>query len=379
MFNWNLPASKLKERRPSSPTLSTTAKDKIPSSPPITPLTIKKSSKEATPPSPISISYRTDGKGEGAFYDHTTLRAATGRTTTIASPDASTLTALESYIQKPVVRKKELNLKLPISSAVPSRDNSSGLLYLPGRPRDASVDQAQRDEHEVAMLKKAKNTGRPVLAVCAGSWQLWQAYGGTLRDVSAHCYRAGMPSLKGGGGVGYNKMVHRIRFTNSTLLKKIALGKEINAANIDQTKPQVNSVHWRAPDENNIPNQLSVSAYSVRDDAVAPKSHVLKDGDGKASPMPVEEDTIEAFETNYGTPHIGILWHPEAFDNTNSPATSVAMHQRTLRYMAQAGDTFDRKKVMHTDLLSQGMFKPAPEIDRLIAGVDQLAIEGATC
>lgn len=58
------------------------------------------------------------------------------------------------------------------------------MLFIPGMPR--GMESEERSQYEQQLIKDARNRGVPILAICAGSWQLWQAFGGGLKDVQDH-------------------------------------------------------------------------------------------------------------------------------------------------------------------------------------------------
>jgi putative intracellular protease/amidase len=79
-------------------------------------------------------------------------------------------------------------------------------------------------KHQEPLIKEALNTGRPILAVCAGAWNLWRSLHFTGKDllenytedntqlVNGHCNRSGMISLSNSGEVSYDQCLHRIGF-----------------------------------------------------------------------------------------------------------------------------------------------------------------------
>jgi len=70
--------------------------------------------------------------------------------------------------------------------------------------------------------------------------------------------------------------------------------------------------------------------------------------------MSPESATVEAFESSWGAPTVGIQWHPEGYNlddqklhqRKNSQYFKPAEQIRLLRYLAQAGDAYAHKRGM---------------------------------
>lgn len=296
--------------------------------------------------SPIEIPYRDEGNGQGPFYDHYTLQRATGYPTLIGRTGITvrelSRTVEQNQYSLPYGDKKYSRKNIPPECWYPGEDK--GLLVITGRARDTEQKRPEvykeRKEYETAAIKNALRTGRPILAICAGSWRLLEVCGGQTVDVKGHCNRSGMPRKIANGTIGYNMEVHRIQIEPTSFLAE-AMGyiksQEALAQNPNiRIQPAVNSVHWAAPSRRNFPGYLRVAASSLRDDQIAPELH--KTG----NQFEVEANTIEAFESQFGAPVFGIQWHPEAYEKnaTGQP------HHRLLKYCAQAGETYAARQRM---------------------------------
>ncbi len=289
--------------------------------------------------SPIAISYRDEGNGKGAFYDHYTIRRITQTLTVMGTTPAIPTTAFANYLNYRAGHNEfglSLNTNLPESH--PSVFEYAGLLFIPGRARETedkrpAVHEA-RTKHEQKLIREAVLHGQPILAVCAGSWQLWEYFGGHTVNVTDHNYGAGMPRILNNGKVGYNKQIHRIKINAHSLL---AASMGYTAATVQQARPSVNSVHWAAPDTNSTPDALTVTAYSVRDDSIAPNSR-------QGGTMAVQANTAEAFETKHGAPILGVQWHPEAYNVDDKASMSSKNQLSVLQYMAEAGHTYQNRR-----------------------------------
>jgi gamma-glutamyl-gamma-aminobutyrate hydrolase PuuD len=292
----------------------------------------------------VGISYRSEGNGKGAFFDHFTLRKMTGWHTTILASQETPTTTFASYING---RAGFGDYGLPLDTSFPDTSSEFGVdcafIFIPGFTRDSDknqpLDHQNRLDFERQLINKAINRGQPVLSVCAGSWTLWQAYGGELIDVSEHNYGGAMPRLsKASAKVCNNKMIHRVSTEPNTLV-----GGVIQHETDGTENTPVNSVHWKAVKEASLDSSanMMVSAYSVQDDAIAPKSRQSKQMKPQTCP--------EAIETRYGVPMVGLQWHPEAF---NPKDANSKPHQALFKALKTAGETYLNRRAVNEEVTS---------------------------
>lgn len=241
-------------------------------------------------------------------------------------------------------------------------DEDSGLLFIPGRIRGDEDQDRKKFEH--AIIRKARLQGRPILAVCAGSWRLWEAYGGTTKEVKDHNYNGGMLRLNEHGTITYNVQVHDIKTVPHTLLTSIMGGKSE-----EEVIKSVNSVHWLAPDDSiaspMLPQNeechenvkalyglLQVSARALENEDIS-----LNNRQGEV--MVPDEETVEAFETKSGAPTLGIQWHEEAYCRykKGNKICYHAKHRNILEYMAKAGDAYAARRRMLKEFNSKHKIK----------------------
>lgn len=288
---------------------------------------------------PITISYRNDqGKNmHAAFFDHYTMRRATAHYTNIALAPHLSIYNFQQFAET-VVHELAVTVedrgKRIVPLVIADSADESGLLFIPGRPREGA--DKERRKYEKQLIKKALNRGQPILAVCAGSWQLWKAFGGTTQSVLDHCY-ASMPRIGVNGDVVNNVQIHRIKLTANTIVAGAMQIKSVGAALA--TRPKVNSVHWEAPDEKNVPALLEISAVARVDEGLAPNS---RSGKGQMQPT---RGSVEAFEMKHGVPTVGIQWHPEACFKYKQTLEDKR-HSNILKTMAEAGDAYQAKRKM---------------------------------
>lgn len=326
--------------------------------PPLPKKAKKKFVPETTREVPIEISYRSDGDGKGAFYDHSTVQRSTRHKTHLVKPKDMRST-LHVYAKQQVSTlpygtkddKSQKNLP-PIKSAL---DEETGLFFLPGRAR--GVEDSAREKFELDIIRQARLQGRPILAVCAGSWRLWEAYGGRTKEVKDHNYNGGMLRLNDEGVVTYNVHVHDVRIEPKTLLSSIVSPKSEEAS-----IKEVNSVHWLAPDDTakvSLPKDKQTQSYvralyaslKVSGRSVADPEVSLKTRQGEK--MEPEEETVEAFETLSGAPVIGIQWHPEAYCHYREGKKIYydPEQKSILEFMAKAGDAYAARRRMRSEFM----------------------------
>lgn len=314
----------------------------------------------------IAISYRDEGVGKGAFFDHFTVRKMTGWLTQIAIEHPKHPLVFSSYING---RAGLGAYGLPLSTDLPliagDDARNAAFIYLPGFTRESDTNNSTfhqaRLSFEKELIRKAIYRGQPVLAVCAGSWTLWQAYGGELVDVADHNYGGAMPRLsKITASVCNNKMIHRVRPENNTFLAS-AMGNHHDVA--------VNSVHWKAVNAASVglSRNIQISAKSVKDDGLAPNSR-------QGHHMQPEECS-EAFETICGVPMVGVQWHPEAF---NPEEEDAEPHQGIFKSIKIAGQTYLNRQNLNKEFNrywlthahdSMSFFKP--KIDKYCDEVEE--------
>jgi gamma-glutamyl-gamma-aminobutyrate hydrolase PuuD len=322
------------------------------------------------PRAPLTIAHRDEGRGTGAFWDHFTFQRMTGRPTIASVADDMRAEFATHYMSGEKSKGHNYRGELPSQPfAMPHEQGSGhGLLVITGsnygleseQPRrhpdhTPSSSAAQRnhirEQHERTLLQEARLSGRPVFAVCGGSWRVLEAFGGQTRQLNSKTHQSRqMPYLKKDGSVGGGKNIreHGVEFSDSSMLAGAMRGSH-------GTLPtNVNSVHWAAADERRPgeltrverlgavdhrvgPQMLSVAARGVTD---SHRPYVGVRGPELAQRAP---HSVEAFETVHGAPVVAVQWHPEAY---NSSHPDHAANRRLMNYMAQAGDAFEARRSM---------------------------------
>lgn len=300
-------------------------------------------------PAGVTIAHREDARGAGAFWDHFTVRRALDRATT-ASYHAHQNTDI---VPNPEGKGGRYSGPMPGGNPPVHTDEGQGLLFIPGgnygletekptrdpahRPSgDAMTRQGHRAEHERELLRRARLTGRPVLAVCGGSWRLLEAFGGTTRRVQTHTHQTRiMPYLTTTGQIARVASEHPITILPDTMLSKVFRSKQGDVPGI------VNTAHWAVAEEPRRGVLAGVDTEPVPPLAVsarAPSSTPPYMGDG------TEErnwGSVEGFETTHGAPMMGIQWHPEAY---NPGDLHTEANRSILSWMAKAGDAYEARR-----------------------------------
>lgn len=306
---------------------------------------------------PITVAHREDAFGAGAFWDHYTLRNATGRQT-----DISHHADVKPLLQPPGVRKKR-QYAGPLPGEAPDTGTGpgKGLLFIaggnygletelpePNKDHTPESDSAKarherRAEHERTLLKEARLSGRPVLAVCGGSWRMLEAYGGQTRAVKPKTHQTRqMPYLTKSGAVARVASEHDVA---------VRAGSALGSAFRDdggQTPTRVNSAHWAVAEES-FPGWLKgvprVGGPRSREQLLQVSARGVTPNDppylGKTGPA--HPHSVEAFETRYGAPVLAVQWHPEAYDQ-GFDAAQLQANRRILTHAAQAGDAYEARR-----------------------------------
>ena len=344
---------------------------------------LKQDGKNIEVPSPkISIPFRgiaDDKDAKGTFYDHFVFQTITSFPTQILLPE-------DISAEKALTNMRHYANSLPYGLLKGEQDHKSGkllpfiqtdtssidgLLVITGRMRDRE-DDLIRQKHERALIRHALLRGQPILAICAGSWRLWQSLWianlypnydieslketrlkNFLKEVQDHSASRMMSLSMNNPKVNYNTMMHGLELKEPSLLSDMMTLKN---ESFPETI-QVNSVHWKAPianpqitqDADQYPVGIEASAWSKNTKKLENKNrhgHILDP----------EEGVIEGFSSFYGSPIIGIGWHPEASNKDDEEEKYPIYNRMLIQRMAKAGHYYQIKHAMlqeFTTLASQ--------------------------
>ena len=234
------------------------------------------------------------------------------------------------------------------------------------------TDYVNRVIQEKKLIKQALLTGRPILAVCGGTWVLMRAImefigkssdEPLLNTCEEHTWEK-LPCLNQDGSVGSNLQMHDIEIVENSLLHELVNKKRILLK--DGSLPPnmtVNSFHRYCVAEKSVercvddsykpavgdtnydPALVHISSRSVQNADVAPQYH--KRGQDARQMKPTDNE-VESFEMVHGSPVIGVQWHPEAY--ASEADVNAKLHQHLIRIMAEAGDVYIQKQKILKDI-----------------------------
>ena len=326
---------------------------------------VEKKDKESVIVIPARGYSGNDKSAKGIFFDHVTFQKATSHKTAILIAEGqehdekSFLAHLKDYPLTLKHGQEKHGKKVPVIS---TDEDEQGLLVIPGRLRDQEYDPT-RAAHEKKLIRVALRRGQPILALCAGSWRLWDAYrqlvegpdyicevSEGLKEVEHHSAARMLSLSKVHGNTIYNTQIHGVSIEKDSLLASALSRKERDQepANV----LPVNSIHWKAVDENTLPvvmtaNErkqplLTISARSVEDnEGIFAKKDGTTRENRHGQDMNPEIGVVEAFEGVAGAPILGLQWHPEGY---NEGEENSIYHLNILRFMAEAGEAYYCKR-----------------------------------
>lgn len=256
----------------------------------------------------IGITWRDDGSGKGAFWDHYTIQKMLRLPTAIIN---------ESTVKiGPVVKdrtrrqlhtlaqfQKTVDASFPVASVrhAKSLDNIV-LIVIPGVDRRS--DTPKRQWFEERLLCREYQRGRlPIVLLCGAMYRL-SALGIKIGAVSHHANNGGMVRLNNNGKVVYNTSIHFVETGKGDRARAI-WGKE-------QRFP-VNSVHSDSVvDLAHRRGEFEIVARSTG--ACLTEKGTVRKTRGKDIMEP-QEGVIEAIvsKDTSRAPLVGVQWHPEAY------------------------------------------------------------------
>lgn len=164
--------------------------------------------------------------------------------------------------------------------------------FSPATKDFAKVEHESRAGYELRLIAMARTRGIPVLAICAGSWRLLEAYGGKVRTLPKGAQR-GVHKAEHGDPWALR---HGVKITAESMLNRMTGAVDL---------PDTNSTHWAVAVDRSGGPERTLDKVAGGEDPSAMMRIVARTS-GEA------EDTVEGFETRRGVPHIGVQWHPES-------------------------------------------------------------------
>ncbi len=312
--------------------------------------------------------------GKGMLFDHIRFQFLTNHPTAVSYPEDDQIAEKAKSFFTSVINQHSASLKFgqnndkgKITPPKTKTAHNCGLLVIPGRVRELE-NEPVRLAHEFKVIRNALNRGQPILGICAGAWRVWDQllistrkpnFAGmeaiflteklsrlpTIIPVTDHSSSSMVRLNSGGINACYNVQMHTNVIVKDSFLEGVLnpfnnqeffLDDFLNAP-IDPTfKIQVNSVHSKAVNPAYLPNNVRISATAEADPTISKKNRHQK-------LLTPQEKTVEAYESIFGAPILGIQWHPEGYnDNDKEGASNINL----LKRMAQAGDAYLAKRKM---------------------------------
>lgn len=327
-----------------------------------------------------------DKDAKGTFYDHFVFQTITTFPTGMLLPSNTTKGVALRYMS-PYAKQLPYGLPYGEIDALAAKhlpkiiDKSffkEGLLVIPGRMRKREYE-SEREKLEKQLLRQAFLRGQPILAVCAGSWRLWQELwimnlypdyqlnihakinieNMLLKDEECEDHTAPrmMCLSPSNPQIGYNLMIHGLDIIKESLLYNflsygIYKAKDGRASIVHPPADmQVNSVHWKAPQLNlNADNEGKTKPFGIEISAVSKNTKALNKKNRSGRMMNPKENVIEAFSSHYGAPIIGIGWHPEASNRKDEAEKFPLFNHSLIKNMAKAGQAYHYKQIVLSEL-----------------------------
>jgi putative glutamine amidotransferase len=274
----------------------------------------------------FGLSWRRDGNGSATTFDAQAIQNV-----------ISFLPSTKQVEIEVVTLKASGNLSETQDWDTSSIDmNAVDCLVIPGGPFAISTqigsenkaktkDQLYalgREKFELWLIEKAKTRGMPVLAICAGSWRLFQSYGGVSKSFDSSTLKR-------------HKTSTSPNFTTHTIT--MSPFSPLNPQNSPQSVTGVNSVHWASIDEGDK-KPMKLLQIDAREGSSGP---------------------VEAFSSRFGAPHLGIQWHPEyqqvgnVYPEGNVDPEAQRISQMLYEFLIDSVISYKRRKICVTEMKSQ--------------------------
>lgn len=234
-------------------------------------------------------------------------------------------------------------------------------------------EHVSRAAYELRLLGIARSRGIPILAVCAGSWRLLESYGGkvrTLEITARNKHKAAKTSDTW-------TIANTIKLVGTKTLIKLmeAKNKKYNEQHLEAGVSGINSTHWAVA--STLPKITLTDTENQTTVLVDRKLSGRSDDEpGRLldiSAWDPDTDTVEAFESLYGAPTMGIQWHPESYlpgmlGETSGTDQAQVLSKALFELMGFAGQTAKRRADISLALGSEGRaFDLLCECARLLA------------
>lgn len=253
-------------------------------------------------------------------------------------------------------------------------DPADALVNVPATP-EAHTERNTRADFEHGLLAEARLRGMPVLAICAGSWRVAEAYGGfaeTLPAVErgghyrpgADTWRTQHPVAARGNTLVGGSFPPRERVRIEELDADDRVASTTSYLETDRRLSTVNSTHWATP-AMNIDGELRAAPapatprlQALQEAAKLPRSPRELEVSALAPNPHGGLPTVEAFESRHGAPVIGIQWHPEGYlpgapGRADAHPDTIAQAESLFRGFSQATRAYQGRQAVNQELLQR--------------------------
>lgn len=196
------------------------------------------------------------------------------------------------------VEERDFNRKTAPTGARPAGKNS-------GEKYDRQLREfnefASRAPYELRLIEIARTRGIPILAICAGSWRLLESYGGKVRTLPI-TQRAKHKATQPGAAATWG-------LTHGVNLSTQPGGIVKSTGPAGGRMAEVNSTHWAVACMRYNAKRKEFALEAINPNVADPDT-LIEIAAMADDPLAA---TVEAFESRYGAPTIGIQWHPETY------------------------------------------------------------------
>lgn len=237
-------------------------------------------------------------------------------------------------------------------------------------PKDGALaERDSRADYEHDLIARARNTGMPVMGICAGSWRLLEAYGGAVETLpeetrkdhyvpgprtwdTRHAIES-RPNTLVGGTFPVEERATIEDLSSGDVTRHLDRRTHIDA---------VNSTHWAVaatgrdgelrPNGGPVPARLDAHQRDGRL-PVDPRDELEISA---ISPHGIP--TVEAFESRHGAPVIGAQWHPEGYlpgapGRENADPGAIEQSDALFRGFAQPARAYRGRRNMNEEFKSR--------------------------
>lgn len=322
---------------------------------------------------PILITYRDEGRGAGAAFDHYNIQRITGRPTVASIATGFDISVFENYLAANPYSQCPNMISYMHQSDYDPMD--VGMIVIPGfarsslplkqRPQPLHDNESEnkyrlrahkrRIKHEQEVMHDAKRERAPLLAICGGVQTMTEAFNGCvahLPPAKKRVHNKPMMQLLPSGKFNNVSPAHSIHVWPGSQLDKYLHKYKPKNPHQSQIHCEITSVHWFSVSK--VPPGFVVSAYASRPN--------------KAGGYTTDTSVVEAIE-NYNpadpseAPMIGIQGHPDAMTTDHPQHHHAENYYSLFNSLAEEGDERHKLRILKQKVREQ---RPEEESDRVL-------------